>query len=74
MAESNYLDANKVNVSETGVRVKREAMEKIVLRRIVRESNEALMRSSSEDMNIEQSEEISPPGVYFIDLICHLAK
>ncbi|XP_052738755.1 uncharacterized protein LOC112045120 isoform X1 [Bicyclus anynana] len=61
IAESNFLDANKVNVTETEVRVKREVKEKIVLRRIVRESNEAILRSSSEDMNIEQSEEISPP-------------
>lgn len=50
MAESNYLDGNKVN-STYGGRMKRNVPE-------IRETNEALLRSS-EEMLIEQSDEIT---------------
>ncbi|CAH0712941.1 unnamed protein product, partial [Brenthis ino] len=55
IAESNYLDGNKVNGTERGEigRVKRNVPE-----RKLRETNEALLRSS-EEMVIEQSEEIT---------------
>lgn len=50
MAESNYLDGNKVNSTYSG-RMKRNVPE-------IRETNEALLRSS-EEMLIEQSDEIT---------------
>nr|XP_026483514.1 uncharacterized protein LOC113391683 isoform X2 [Vanessa tameamea] len=55
MAESNYLEQNKVNGSESG-RLRRDVRGKLT--RDIRETNEALLRSSSEEMIIEQSEEI----------------
>lgn len=58
LAESNLLDPNKQNGTE--VRMKRELRHRDPRgRREVRETNEALLRSSSEEMTLtEQSDEV----------------